>query len=158
MKKLKMDWERMFCLKNEKIPSKLKELLTEYDVKFNGGMSCLKEFKMNIPTDKEAKAKFCWVRPVPYALTEGVEKESDRLESQGIYQRVEYSKRAEPIVPVVKSHNGGDPDMWRLQINDQYHRSLYWLFYFSNWKHIRHTERRSKIPQTRFEPRLSGIR
>ena len=89
----------MFCLKNEETLLRFYKLLTEYDALFNGEIGCLKDFKVNIPIDKEAKPKFCWTRPVPYAL-KGVEKELDHLETQGIYKRV-------PIVPLVKSDNGG---------------------------------------------------
>ena len=47
-----------------------KKLLTEYDALFNREMGCLKDFKVNIPIDKEAKPKFCQAD----ALKEGVEK------------------------------------------------------------------------------------
>ena len=39
---------------------------------------------------------------MPYALTEKVERELDRLVKAGVYQQVTYSKWAAPIVPVAK--------------------------------------------------------
>ena len=41
-------------------------------------------------------------RPVPYALKAKVEKELDRLLSEGIISPVEFTEWATPIVPVVK--------------------------------------------------------
>ena len=41
-------------------------------------------------------------RPVPYALKAKVEKELDRLQSEGIISPVEFTEWAAPIVPVVK--------------------------------------------------------
>ena len=39
---------------------------------------------------------------MPFALKEGIEEELDRLESDGIVQRVMHSEWATPIVPIVK--------------------------------------------------------
>ena len=46
--------------------------------------------------------KFCKARPVPFALQTAVERELDRLENQGILERVAYSKWAAPVVLVPK--------------------------------------------------------
>ncbi|GBN26034.1 hypothetical protein AVEN_86874-1 [Araneus ventricosus] len=42
------------------------------------------------------------VRTVPLALKGGVENEIDRLEKEGIIEKVEHSEWATPVVPVVK--------------------------------------------------------
>jgi hypothetical protein len=42
-------------------------------------------------------------RPVPYALLDRVDKEIDRLEADGIIERVEYASWGTPLVPIVKS-------------------------------------------------------
>ena len=49
-----------------------------------------------------ATPKFCKARPVPFALQSAVERELDRLEGEGILERVTYSQWAAPIVPVPK--------------------------------------------------------
>ena len=51
----------------------------------------------------DARPKFCKARPVPYALQEAVEAECNRLESEGIVERVEFSESATPIVHVPKA-------------------------------------------------------
>ena len=48
----------------------------------------------------DARSKFCKARPVPYALQEAVEAEYNRLESEGIVERVEFSEWATPMVHV----------------------------------------------------------
>ena len=50
----------------------------------------------------DARPKFCKARPVPYAFQEAVEAEYNRLESEGIVKRVEFSEWATPMVHVPK--------------------------------------------------------
>ena len=51
----------------------------------------------------DARPKFCKARPVPHALQEAVEVEYNRLESEGIVERVEFSEWATPVVYVPKA-------------------------------------------------------
>ena len=51
----------------------------------------------------DAKPKFCMARPVPYALQEAMEAEYNRLESEGIVEKVEFSEWATPMVHVPKT-------------------------------------------------------
>ena len=50
----------------------------------------------------DAKPKFFKARTVPYALKDKIEKELDRMVKSGVYEPVEYSSWATPIVPVPK--------------------------------------------------------
>ena len=72
---------------------------------FTPNLGCLKDFKVSIPVKDDSKPKFCKARPVPYALRSRVEEELDRLEEQGVYEKVAYSKWASPIVTVLKDAN-----------------------------------------------------
>ena len=65
---------------------------------------------MNIPVPAEAKPRYFKPRSVPYALKQRVDEELDKLEDQGIYDKVQYSKWAAPIVVVLKeANNPGGP-------------------------------------------------
>ena len=104
--KARLDWRTTFPLCEEEAPLKLKELLTEFESVFIEEMGCLKDFKVKIPMHKTMKPRFFRARPVPCAIKAGVEKELDHQENQGIFKRMEYSRWAAPIVPVVKNENG----------------------------------------------------
>ena len=87
---------------NMVVDDRVQPMIDEFPEVFTDKLGCLKDFKVSIPLNPEVKPKFCKARPVPYALRNRVEEELDRLERQGVWKRVKYSKRASPIVTVVK--------------------------------------------------------
>ena len=105
--KLKLKWEELFPLERrvnvlEDIQGPVAAVVSEFPGVFTGELGCLKNFKVNIPVPEGVQPKFCKTRPVPYAMKSRVEEELDRLEKQGVWQRVKYSKWAAPMVPVLK--------------------------------------------------------
>ena len=74
----------------------------------------------------DARPRYCKARPVPYALQEAVEAECNRLESEGIVERVEFSDRATPMVHVPKAdgtkRSCGD---YAVTVNPQLHVPQY---------------------------------
>ena len=62
----------------------------------------MKKFKAHLRVKNEAKPVFHRPRAVPYAIKEIIEKELDRLEKEGIIEKVDCSEWAAPIVPVPK--------------------------------------------------------
>ena len=62
----------------------------------------MKKFKAHLRVKSQAKPVFHRPRAVPYAIKEIIEKELDRLEKEGIIEKVEHSDWAAPIVPVPK--------------------------------------------------------
>lgn len=85
---------------------------------FSPGLGCFKGQTVRIEVDPSVQAKYCKARNVPYALTEKVDLELDRLQKEGIISPVQNSAWAAPIVPVVKSDQSiricGD---YRLTVN-----------------------------------------
>ena len=69
---------------------------------FGEDLGTLKGTEAKIYVDPSTPPKFMKVRPLPYALKEKVEKELDRLQSEGIISPVEFTEWVAPIIPVVK--------------------------------------------------------
>jgi len=60
-------------------------------------------FEVTLHFKPGAIPEFCKVCPVPIALKATVERELDRLESQGILEKVHYSEWAAPVVPIPRT-------------------------------------------------------
>ena len=73
---------------------------------FKEGLGKFKDVKVNIQLKEHAKPRFCKSRLVPYALRERIERELDRLVEEGIYEPVQHSNWAAPIVTVEKGDGG----------------------------------------------------
>ena len=93
---LKLDWARVFKVDSD-------DLLRPYQEVFNEGLDALKGVPAKFYIDENIKLRYCKPRPVPLALRAKVEAELDRLKETGVIRPVEYSERAAPIVPVLKS-------------------------------------------------------
>ena len=65
---------------------------------FKPGLGTVKGITAKLEMKPDARPKFCKARPVPYALQQAVEAEYNRLESEGIVERVEFSEWATPMV------------------------------------------------------------
>ena len=70
---------------------------------FKPGLGTIKGITAKLEMKAEAQPRFYKARPVPYALQEAVEAEYNRLESEGIVERVEFSEWATPMVHVPKA-------------------------------------------------------
>ena len=65
-------------------------------------MGAIKSFSAKLSLKEGEEPKFFKPRSIPYAVRGAIEKELDRLEQQGILEKVTYSEWATPIVPVAK--------------------------------------------------------
>ena len=104
LKLIRLDWPSLFQVKHS-YNTNLQQILGQHTVVFEETMGLLKDFRVNIPVDSSVAPKFCKARPVPYALKEKIDIELDRLVQEGIYEPVEYSRWAAPIV-LVKKEDG----------------------------------------------------
>ena len=62
----------------------------------------MRKFKANLQVKSNAKPVFHRLWSVPYAIKDIIEKELERLEREGVIEKVEHSEWAAPIVPVPK--------------------------------------------------------
>ena len=80
----------------------LQDVLHKHKNVFRAGLGTLQGFKAKIIIEDSAIPKFCKARSIPYAFKEMVEKELNRLVSEGTLEPVQFSEWAVPIVPVLK--------------------------------------------------------
>ena len=79
----------------------LEKLLEVHGELFESGVGTLNGYA-HLEIKKGATPRFFKPRSVPYALRDAIEKELDRLEGNGVLERVNSSRFAAPIVPVPK--------------------------------------------------------
>ena len=80
----------------------MEALLQTHKAVFQEGLGEISTFEATLQLKPTATPKFCKARSVPFALQTAVERELDRLEGEGILERVAYSQWAAPIVSVPK--------------------------------------------------------
>ncbi|GBM07216.1 Uncharacterized protein K02A2.6 [Araneus ventricosus] len=99
--KINLDWQ---AIKAVRATSKrnLSQLLEEYKNIFDDELGEINNYQVKLELKPEVKPIFCRVRTVPFALKGRVENEIDRLEKEGIIEKVGHSEWATPVVPVVK--------------------------------------------------------
>ncbi|GBL76949.1 Uncharacterized protein K02A2.6 [Araneus ventricosus] len=99
--KINLDWQ---AIKAVRATSKrnLSQLLEEYKNIFDDELGEINNYQVKLELKPEVKPIFCRVRTIPFALKGRVENEINRLEKEGIIEKVEHSEWATPVVPVVK--------------------------------------------------------
>ena len=80
----------------------MEALLQTHKAVFQEELGEINTFEATLQLKPTATPKFCKARQVPFALQTAVERELDRLEDEGILQRVAYSQWEAPIVSVPK--------------------------------------------------------
>lgn len=83
---------------------KLTELLEKYKNVLSREFTCIKTRKAHLKLKPDAKPVFIKNRTVPFKILEKVEKELECMENTGILEKVESSRWATPIVPVLKEN------------------------------------------------------
>ena len=101
LKHLRLDWKEVHALSKHEEGS-LEYLLDKYAELFSEELGTIKTFCAELNVDPAAKPKFFKARTVPFALRTAIEDELDRLEREGIIEKVTHSEWATPIVAVPK--------------------------------------------------------
>ena len=106
---LRLNWEKLlnvyYVEENVKTEDWLNKILSDYKEVFKSEMGTLTGFEVELKVDPDCSPKFCKTRPVPYALNERIKKELERLVKDDMYEPIQYSKWAAPIVPVLKDYD-----------------------------------------------------
>ncbi|GFX65911.1 uncharacterized protein K02A2.6 [Trichonephila clavipes] len=100
--KIHLDWPAIKAFR-AKTEQNLNNLLREYKDIFDDKLGEINNYEAKLKLRHGVKPIFCRVRTVPFALKGRVENEIDRLEKEGIIEKVDSSEWATPVVPVVKS-------------------------------------------------------
>lgn len=82
--------------------SMTKEMLQKHSEVFKEGLGTYRGEPVTIHLKPDANPRFLKARPVPFAIKKRVEKEIDRLMTEGVLRPVSYSQWATPVVPIVK--------------------------------------------------------
>ena len=82
--------------------SSLDYLLDKFSDVFAEKLGTIKSFSAKLSLKEGEEPKFFKPRSMPYAARGAIEEELDRLEQQGILEKVTYSEWATPIVAVAK--------------------------------------------------------
>ena len=124
---IKLEWQNLFSIRSDNSLSdstqkRLSKAIQKFPSVFKPGLGTIKGITAKLELKDGAKPKFCKFRPVPYALQESVEAEYDRLEPEGIVEKVEFSDWATPRVHVPKASGAtrscGD---YAVTVNPQLH-------------------------------------
>jgi hypothetical protein len=93
--KIKVDWKRIFNVSVLTIPklsatvtNRLHATIQSYSEVFKQGLGTIKGINAKLEVMNDAHPKFCKARPVPYVLKSAVDEEYDRLEREGIIEKV----------------------------------------------------------------------
>ena len=80
----------------------MQSVLEQHSVVFKDELGKLQGVEAKIYVEEGTRPRFEKARPVPFAISEKVEKELDRLQALGVIKPVRFSDWAAPIVPIPK--------------------------------------------------------
>ena len=100
LKVLHLDWSHLHQI--TQTPDKWCEVMDRHTEVFKEELGRVQGVKAKIHVDPQAQPRFYRPHNVPYALKGKVENELDRLEKEGVIEKVQSSDWAAPIVLVVK--------------------------------------------------------
>ena len=101
LKSLKLDWHQI-CLVSREKTTELQPLLERYHNVFKDELGTASIHKAKLHVRSDAVPKFFKPRSVPFSTKDAIGAELDRLEAEGILEKVSHSEWAAPIVAVPK--------------------------------------------------------
>ena len=101
LKYLRLDWRNIAVVRAVQQKS-LSMLLKQHQQLFTDELGKVEPYKATLQVQPDAIPRFFKPRSMPFAIKASVGKELDRLEQQGIIEKVSHSEWAAPIVAVPK--------------------------------------------------------
>ena len=99
LRQIRLDWKSIGMAA---LSSKAEALVGKFPEVFEEGSGLMNTFQASLHLKPECRPKFHKARPVPFALKQAIDRELDRLEGEGIVEKVSHSQWAAPVVPVPK--------------------------------------------------------
>ena len=100
LKSIRLEWKTIGLL--DAGGAEVDVLLKRHKVVFSEELGTMKNFKAHLTVKDNATPVFHKPRTVPFAMKDSIEMEFERLEKEGIVERVSHSEWATPVVPVPK--------------------------------------------------------
>ena len=110
---IQLDWKMIGLARACSSQSQVDTLLKEYNDVFQDGLGLMSHFEACLHVKEGTVPVFHRPRPVPFAIREALGLELDRLESEGIVERVETSEWAAQSYQYRRKWS--HPTVWRLQ-------------------------------------------
>ena len=101
LKEIQIDWGSIHA-----VTTRLDTVLAKHQSVFKEELGTLKGIQASLEVEPNSKPRFHRPRSVPYALKDAIEQDLERLEREGIIEKVAYSDWAVPVVPVPKADGG----------------------------------------------------
>ena len=102
LKYLRLDWNKIAIIQPGE--NALEELLQKHQEVFRDELGTVSSFQASLQMKTDATPKFFKPRPVPFAIKEAIGCELDRMQKEGIIEKIEHSEWAPPIVAVPKKN------------------------------------------------------
>ena len=109
LSRVRLDWTKICNIRVSEtdlpqgVASQLGTTIQNHPNVFKPGLRTVKGMTAKLEMKPDARPKFCKARLVPYALQKAVEAEYNRLGSEGIVERMEFSEWATPMIHVPKA-------------------------------------------------------
>jgi hypothetical protein len=97
---IRLDWQRIHQL--HAIDAKVDSILSQHAALFDDGLGTIHAHKASFLVKPDANPKFFKPRPVPFAIREAVGAQLNKLEEDGVLEKVTHSSWAAPVVVVPK--------------------------------------------------------
>ena len=103
MQTIRLDWRSLGIANIQGTLPSLETILQKHSEVFQSNVGTMHQFEAKLVVKPEAKRQFYHPSSVPYALKDAIKRELDRLEAEGIVERVSHSDWAAPVMTVPKS-------------------------------------------------------